>query len=143
MGLEKNSWPFVNSLLNLTSSLFLIAGFYFVKKKNIPRHRLCMLSAFAASVIFLASYLTYHAFHGSTRFPGIGVARTLYFTILISHTVLAMIVAPLVVRVLYLALRGEIDKHRPLARIVHPIWLYVSITGVIVYLMLYQITWIN
>ena len=98
-----------------------------------------MISAFIASVVFLISYLTYHAFHGSTPFRGVGWVRSLYFTILLTHTALAVVVAPLAIVTLVRALRERFDKHRRIARWTFPVWLYVSVTGVIVYLMLYQI----
>ena len=91
------------------------------------------------SLLFLASYLTYHYYHGTTRFPGTGIARPIYFTILISHTILAIVIVPLVAITLYRALREDFVRHRRIARITFPLWLYVSITGVVVYLMLYQI----
>ena len=137
--------PHLNAVLNSISGLLLITGVSFIWKKNVKAHHACMIAAFSASTVFLASYLTYHSLlvyylgQGPTRFRGEGWVRTLYFVILTSHTILAVLVTPLVLVTLYRALRGRFDKHRRIARIAAPIWLYVSITGVIVYLMLYQI----
>ena len=102
-------------------------------------HRACQISALIVSVLFLISYLTYHYFHGTTRFQGTGLARPIYFTILTTHTILAIVIVPLVALTFYRALRQDFARHRRIARITLPLWLYVSITGVIVYLMLYQI----
>jgi uncharacterized membrane protein YozB (DUF420 family) len=102
-------------------------------------HRACQIAALVMSVLFLASYLTYHYYHGTTRFQGTGWVRPLYFTILTSHTILAIVIVPLVAITFYRALRNDFTRHRRIARITLPLWLYVSITGVIVYLMLYQI----
>src|SRR6185295_4667990 len=106
---------------------------------EIDRHRRLMITAAAISAVFLASYLTYHARVGSVRFTGQGPVRTVYFAILISHTILAMTVLPLVLRTLYLGLRRRDDRHRRIARWTFPIWLYVSVTGVVVYVMLYRL----
>lgn len=138
-------FPHLNALLNASSGVFLICGFVFILKKRIHAHRFCMLSASIISALFLVSYLSHHALRtyyfglGPTRFAGDGLSRPIYFTILTSHTVLAAILGPFVVATLYRALKGRFDAHRRLARLVYPVWLYVSITGVIVYLMLYQI----
>jgi len=138
-------FPHLNATLNGLSAIFLIAGFYFIMRTDVHRHRACMLTASCLSALFLVSYLTYHSLRtyyfgiGPTRFTGDGLSRPVYFTILTSHTVLATGIAPFVVWTLWRALKGEFDKHRRLARLVFPIWVYVSVTGVIVYLMLYQI----
>ena len=138
-------FPHLNAALNATSGVFLLCGFYFIQRQQIARHRACMLTASCISALFLISYITYHALRtyyfgiGPTRFSGEGLARPVYFTILTSHTFLAVLVAPFVIRTLWLGLKIRADKHRNLARLVFPVWLYVSITGVIVYLMLYQI----
>jgi uncharacterized membrane protein YozB (DUF420 family) len=138
-------FPHLNAALNATSGVFLVCGFYFIQKQQIARHRACMLTASTVSAVFLISYLTHHALRtyyfglGPTRFTGEGLARPIYFTILTSHTLLAALVAPFVIRTLWLGLKMRADKHRNLARLVFPVWLFVSITGVIVYLMLYQI----
>ena len=131
--------PHLNALLNGTSAVLLISGYTFIRRGRIPAHRFCQVSAFVTSTLFLGSYLTYHYFHGTTRFAGQGIARPLYFAILISHTILAIAVVPLVLITLYRATRGDFARHRQIARWALPIWLYVSVTGVIVYLMLYQI----
>ncbi len=130
--------PTVNALLNSVSAVSLIAGWRFVKRGNVAAHRRCMLTAVCASSLFLCSYLTYHFLHGTTRFIGTGGMRQLYFTILISHTILAATVVPLVGTTLYRISKGQVDKHRRIARWTLPIWLYVSVTGVTVYLMLYS-----
>ena len=138
-------FPHLNAALNATSGFFLICGFYNIQKQQIARHRACMLTASSISAVFLVSYLTHHALRtyyfglGPTRFTGEGLARPAYMTILMSHTFLAALVAPFVIRTLWLGLKMRADKHRNLARLVFPIWLYVSFTGVIVYLMLYQL----
>ena len=131
--------PHVNACLNGTSAVLLFSGYLFIRSGNVAAHRACQLSALAVSILFLASYLTYHFNHGTTRFQGTGVARPIYFTVLTSHTILAMVIVPLVVLTFYRAFRQDFTRHRRIARITLPLWLYVSITGVIVYLMLYQI----
>ena len=131
--------PALNATLNGLAGLLLLCGFVFVRRRQIGRHRACMLAAFACSVVFLASYLFYHANVGSVRFQGTGLIRTLYFTILISHTILAAAVPPLALVTLSRALRGRFDRHRAIARVTLPIWLYVSVTGVVVYWMLYRL----
>lgn len=138
-------FPHLNAFLNALSSVFLLAGFYFIRTKQIPRHRFAMLSAASLSALFLVSYLSHHALRtyyfgiGPTKFTGEGVARPIYFTVLTSHTILAALVGPFVILTLWRALKGRFDQHRKIARLVFPVWLYVGITGVIVYLMLYQI----
>jgi uncharacterized membrane protein YozB (DUF420 family) len=102
-------------------------------------HRACQIAALVISILFLASYLTYHFNHGTTRFQGTGMVRTFYFAVLPSHTILAMVIVPLVILTFYRAFRRDFVRHRRIARITLPIWLYVCVTGVIVYLMLYQI----
>jgi putative membrane protein len=131
--------PHLNALLNATSAIFLVTGYTFIRRRRIRAHRNCQLSAFISSTLFLVSYLTYHYFHGATHFPGQGIARPVYFTILISHTILAVVIVPLVLVTLYRAVRGDFVRHRKIARWTLPLWLYVSVTGVLVYLMLYQI----
>jgi len=131
--------PTVNAVLNCTSAVLLGLGYRFVRRGQVGAHRACMLGAFTVSVLFLVSYLTYHAQVGSVRFAGTGALRVLYLTILVSHSVLAAVVPPLAVLTVYRALRGEVDRHRRLARWTLPIWLYVSVTGVVVYLMLYHL----
>jgi putative membrane protein len=131
--------PHLNALLNSASAILLLAGWTFIRRLRIRAHRNCQISAVVTSTLFLASYLTYHYYHGTTRFAGQGIARPIYFTILISHTILAIVIVPLVLVTLYRAIRGDFERHRKIARWTLPIWLYVSVTGVIVYLMLYQI----
>ncbi|HEY2973674.1 MAG TPA: DUF420 domain-containing protein [Pyrinomonadaceae bacterium] len=131
--------PHLNAVLNTTSALLLLAGFRFIRLGRIQAHRNCQVTAVITSTLFLISYLTYHYYHGATRFAGQGLARPLYFTILISHTILAVVIVPLIVVTLYRAARGDFDRHRRIARWTLPLWLYVSVTGVVVYLMLYHI----
>jgi len=131
--------PHINATLNSTSALLLLAGFSFIRLGRIQAHRNCQVTAVITSAVFLVSYLTYHYFHGATKFSGQGLVRPLYFTILTTHTILAIVIVPLVALTFYRALRQDFNRHRRIARITLPLWLYVSITGVIVYLMLYQI----
>ena len=131
--------PHVNACLNGTSAVLLFTGYTFIRSRNVAAHRACQIAALIVSLLFLASYLTYHYHHGSTRFQGAGIVRPIYFTILTSHTILAIVIVPLVALTFYRALRNDFARHRRIARITLPLWLYVSITGVIVYLMLYQI----
>ena len=131
--------PHLNALLNLTSALFLIAGYGFIRAARVHAHRNCQLAAVFTSVVFLASYLTYHYYHGDTPFPGQGPVRPFYFVILISHIILAIVIVPLVVMTVYRASHGEFARHRRIARWTLPLWLYVSVTGVIVYVMLYHL----
>jgi uncharacterized membrane protein YozB (DUF420 family) len=131
--------PHVNAILNSTSAILLIAGYVLIRKGRINAHRNCQLTAFTTSVLFLLSYLTYHYYHGSTRFPGQGVVRSLYLTILSTHTVLAVVIVPMILFTLYRAARRDFVSHRRIARWTLPLWLYVSVTGVVVYLMLYHL----
>jgi len=131
--------PHINATLNATSALLLIAGFRFIRLGRIQAHRNCQVTAVLTSTLFLVSYLTYHYYHGATKFSGQGLVRPLYFTILTTHTILAVVIVPLILVTLYRAVRGDFIKHRRIARWTLPLWLYVSVTGVIVYLMLYQI----
>ena len=132
------SLPAVNAGLNLTSALLLILGYIFIRQRAITAHTMTMLGACGTSTLFLVSYLTYHFHHGSTRFTGEGWIRLVYFAILISHTVLAVTIVPLAIVTLVRGLRGRFDKHVAIARVTLPLWLYVSVTGVVVYWMLYQ-----
>ena len=131
--------PSVNAALNSLSAVFLITGYYFIKSKRISAHRACMLSAFVSSTLFLVSYLVYHYQVGSVPFKGQGWIRTVYFTILITHTVLAVTVVPLALITLVRALKERFAAHRRIARWTFPVWLYVSVTGVVVYVMLYKL----
>jgi putative membrane protein len=138
-------FPHLNASLNALSGVFLIVGLYFIRTKQIARHRASMLTASIVSAIFLACYLTHHAIRtyyfglGPTKFTGEGIARPVYFTILTSHTILAVVVTPFILLTLWRGLKGRYEQHKRIARLVYPVWLYVSVTGVIVYLMLYQI----
>ena len=129
--------PTLNAALNSLSAVFLFAGYLFIRTKNRDAHRACMLAAFFCSTVFLISYLVYHFQVGSVGFKGQGWIRPVYFTILISHTILAAAVVPLALITLFRALRERFDAHRRIARWTFPIWLYVSVTGVVIYLMLY------
>jgi len=131
--------PVLNATLNAISACLLLLAYRAIRRLDIERHRSLMLAAAATSTVFLASYLTYHAHVGSVRFTGQGPIRIVYFAILISHTLLAIVVLPLVLRTLYLGLKRRDDRHRRLARVTFPIWLYVSVTGVIVYWMIYRL----
>ncbi len=131
--------PLLNASLNSLSVLFLLSGYVAIRRRRATLHQRCMLSACATSVAFLMSYLTYHYYTGSTPFTGQGVVRWLYFAILLSHTVLAVVIVPLVFLTLRRAWRADWVRHRRLARWTFPLWLYVSVTGVVIYLMLYQL----
>ena len=131
--------PTVNAILNASSALLLLLGYVLIRRGRVAAHRRAMVGALCCSGVFLASYLVYHAQVGSVRFQGRGPVRTAYFAILISHTVLAAAILPLVVVTLHRALRERFDKHRRLARVTLPLWGYVSVTGVVVYWMLYRL----
>lgn len=131
--------PALNATLNAISAVFLGAGFYFIRRREIGKHRACMLAAFAVSTAFLVSYVVYHVHHGSTPFPGQGWARGGYFALLLSHIVLAALVPPLALVTLYRALTGQFTRHRRIASVTFPVWMYVSVTGVVVYWMLYHL----
>jgi len=128
-----------NAVFNSLSALCLICGYVNIRRGKRIVHMRFMLSATVFSTLFLLSYITYHYFHGATRFAGQGLVRPLYFTILTTHTILAVVIVPLILVTLYRAARGDFIRHRRIARWTLPLWLYVSVTGVIVYLMLYQI----
>lgn len=130
--------PTLNATLNGIAALFLLAGFYFIRHGQVTRHRASMLAAFGMSTLFLISYLIYHANVGSKPFTGQGPIRVVYFTILITHIVLAAAVVPLALVTLGRGLKRDDARHRRLARITWPIWMYVSVTGVVIYLMLYR-----
>mgnify|MGYP001608794577 CR=1 FL=1 len=132
------TWPALNASLNATSALLLMLGFASIRRGRTIAHAAFMCGACLVSLAFLVSYLAYHARVGSVRFPGTGWVRPVYFAILLSHTVLAVVIIPLVARTLALAFQKRLDAHRALARWTLPLWLYVSVTGVIVYLMLYR-----
>ena len=130
--------PTLNAILNFTSAVLLTAGGYFIKKRRIDAHKRCMIAALFVSMAFLTSYLIYHSQVGSVPFEGQGWIRPVYYFILITHVILAVVILPLVLRTAYLGFRARFDKHVPIARWTFPLWMYVSVTGVIVYLMLYQ-----
>ena len=137
--LEISHLPTVNATLNTISCVLLITGYVLIRQRKIEVHKKCMLTAFGVSVLFLISYVIYHANAGSKSFTQQGWIRSIYFTILISHILLAFIIVPLALRTLYLAWQERFDAHRRIAKITFPIWLYVSVTGVIIYLMLYRL----
>jgi len=131
--------PALNACLNSLASVFLVAGFVHIRRGNRETHRRFMLAATVTAALFLISYITYHAATGSTRFQSQGWIRTLYFTILISHTVLAAAIVPLVLTTLYRAWKGNFAGHRRIARWAWPLWMYVSVTGVAIYVLLYHV----
>lgn len=133
-----SSLPGLNAALNSASALLLLSGYVFIRRGRIAAHRRCMLAALGTSALFLISYLVYHYNVGSVAFTGQGLIRRVYFTILISHTILAMAIVPLVLITVSRALRGRFDRHKRIARWTLPLWFYVSVTGVIVYWMLYR-----
>jgi uncharacterized membrane protein YozB (DUF420 family) len=130
--------PALNASLNALATLFLLAGYVCVRRQKILAHRACMLAALATSALFLTSYLIYHYNVGSRPFTGTGAIRVVYFAVLISHVLLAIAIVPLVLVTVSRALTRRFDRHRRIARITWPLWMYVSITGVIVYAMLYR-----
>ncbi len=130
--------PAVNAILNATSAGLLLAGYVLIRQRRLEAHRRVMLAAVASSTLFLTCYLVYHAHVGSVRFRGLGPVRTVYFTILLTHTVLAVAIVPLVGVTLVRGLRGRYDRHRRIARVTLPLWGYVSVTGVVIYWMLYR-----
>lgn len=137
-------FPHMNAALNALSSVFLFCGFYFIMRRQVAKHRFCMIAACSVSALFLVSYISHHALRtyyfglGPTRFTGEGIIRPIYFSLLTSHTILAAVLGPFVIATLLRALKGRFDSHRKLARLVFPIWLYVGLTGVFVYLLLYH-----
>jgi uncharacterized membrane protein YozB (DUF420 family) len=133
--------PAVNAALNATAATLLVIGYVLIRRGRWRQHRRAMIGAFTASTVFLISYVVYHANVGSRPFPGHGAARAIYFAILLTHVVLAIVIVPLALITLSRGLRERFDRHVPIARWTLPLWLYVSVTGVIVYVMLYQIRW--
>ncbi len=137
--------PAVNAMLNGLSAVFLMAGFVFIKRGNKSAHRKCMVAAFGTSVVFLAGYLTYHTYLGvvlhlgPTRFVNPAWLRPIYLVILFTHTLLAAAIVPLILMTLHRARKQQFDRHKQIARWTWPLWLYVSLTGVVIYLLLYQI----
>ncbi|KPK64416.1 MAG: hypothetical protein AMS21_06235 [Gemmatimonas sp. SG8_38_2] len=130
--------PALNATLNGVCALLLVAGYSAIRRNRRDLHKALMLSALVASVLFLSSYLYYHYHAGTTYFAGQGWIRPVYFSILVSHTILATIIVPLVITTVFFALRGNFPRHRWVARFTLPVWLYVSVTGILVYLLLYQ-----
>ncbi len=135
--MQVSDLPTLNAALNAIAALLLLSGYWFIRRGRRDAHRASMMAAFATSAAFLVSYLIYHANAGSKPFPGTGPIRVVYFTILISHVVLAAAILPLALMTLWRALTGRVDQHRRIARYTLPIWLYVSVTGVAIYGMLY------
>jgi uncharacterized membrane protein YozB (DUF420 family) len=132
--------PALNATLNATSGCLLALGFYFIKRRhNIEAHRACMIAAFVTSTLFLVSYLVYHAHIGSKPFPGQGPIRLVYFTILITHVTLAVTIVPLALVTLRRGWIRDVERHRRIARWTWPLWMYVSVTGVVIYVMLYRL----
>jgi putative membrane protein len=131
--------PTLNAALNSASAVLLLCGYGFIRQRQIFAHRLCMLGAFTCSTVFLVSYVYYHVHAGILHFHGQGWIRPVYFTLLTSHTILAVTILPLVLITLYRALRGQFERHRRIARWTLPLWLYVSVTGVVVYWLLYHV----
>lgn len=131
--------PVFNAALNLTAAVLIGVGMVFIKKKNVRAHKVCMIAALAVSTVFLTSYLVYHYNVGNVRFQKQGWIRDVYFPLLISHTILAVVIVPLVLRTAYLGLSKRFAGHVRIARWTFPAWMYVSITGVIVYVMLYRL----
>jgi putative membrane protein len=131
--------PHLNATLNASSFVLLSSGYYFIRRKRVAAHRNCQIAALTASVLFLVSYVVYHLHHGTTRFAGQGIARPIYFTVLTTHTILAVVIVPFVIITVRRARRRDFLRHKAIARWTLPMWLYVSITGVVVYLMLYHL----
>jgi len=128
-----------NAGLNLTSLLLLLTGFFFIRRGQVARHRACMIGAVTASVLFLVFYVTRFSLTGTHSFAGEGSARTIYLSVLFTHMVLAVVIVPLILRLLYLASRERFEEHKRWARWTFPIWVYVSATGLLVYAMLYHV----
>ena len=136
---DVSALPAVNAVLNGTSAVLLATGFVLIRRGNVAAHRACMLSAFGVSTLFLLSYVAYHAQAGSLPFQGRGLIRPVYYALLLSHIVLAAVIVPLALRTIHRAWTGRFDRHRRIARWTLPIWLYVSVTGVVIYWMLYHL----
>ena len=139
MANDYSIFPVINATLNGTSAVLLLIGRNLIKRGRMAAHRAVMITAVAVSTLFLISYLYYHAHVGSVHFKGRGLSRPIYFSILISHTLLAAAIVPLVIITLSRALRERFDRHRAIARWTYPLWLYVSVTGVVIYFMLYHL----
>ncbi len=132
-------FPALNASLNGASAVLIATGRAFIRRKQVLAHRICMIAAVVSSSLFLVSYLYYHAHVGNVHFRGQGAVRPVYFGILITHTILAAVVVPLVIVTLVRALRGSFERHRAVARWTYPVWMYVSLTGAVIYLMLYRL----
>jgi len=137
-GLDVSALPKLNAVLNAGSAVLLSAGYVFIRRRRIAAHLSCMLSAFSLSILFLISYVVYHLHAGSRPFTGQGWIRPLYFVLLLTHVVLAATIVPLALTTIWRALTGRFERHRRIARWTLPIWLYVSVTGVVIYWMLYR-----
>lgn len=137
--MELSSFPALNASLNGACAALLLTGWALIKTGRREAHRWTMVAAFLCSALFLACYLWYHFHVGSVRFQKTGTVRTVYFAILLTHTTLAVLVLPVILRTLFLAAKGRFEEHRRAARWAFPIWLYVSVTGVVVYWMLYRL----
>jgi uncharacterized membrane protein YozB (DUF420 family) len=139
--LTLDQFPALNASLNAATAVLLIAGYSAIRSRRVALHRACMIGAFSTAVVFLGCYLWYHAHVGSKHFTGTGTVRTIYFAILLTHTVLAAAIVPLAIVTLRRGLGNRHPAHERLARWTLPIWLYVSVTGVVVYWMLYRMVW--
>lgn len=141
MLMNLSNLPAINATFNFLSSVCLIFGYYFIKRqpRDEKKHKACMISALVFSSIFLAGYLVFHYNFGSTKFPDLGWIKTLYLLILVPHIILAAVMVPMIVMTFFYAFSGKFEKHKKLARITFPIWMYVSVTGVIIYLMIYHL----
>jgi uncharacterized membrane protein YozB (DUF420 family) len=137
--IDVTALPAINAGLNATSAVLLVTGYVLIRQRRVTAHKACMLCAFLTSSVFLVCYLVYHAQVGHVPYPGSGLARTVYLVILASHVLLAVLILPLSLVTLYQAFRARFDRHRRIARWTLPIWLYVSVTGVVVYWMLYGV----
>jgi putative membrane protein len=139
-GYDVSVLPALNAFLSGTSAIFLISGYLFIRRKKVTAHKTCMLTAFGVSSLFLVSYVIYHYHAGSTPFRESGLIRVIYFTLLISHVALAMSIIPLALTTVYLAWTRQFVRHKRIARWTFPLWLYVSVTGVLIYWMLYHLS---
>jgi len=135
--MDLSVFPTVNASLNFTAACLLILGYRAIKAGKKETHKKFMIAALACSILFLGCYLSYHYMHGSTKYEGEGLMRFLYFSILITHTPLAVLIVPFIIAAVYFALKGDLQKHKKIVKWVYPCWMYVSVTGVVIYLMLY------
>ncbi len=137
-GADLRFMPGVNACFNALSACLLAAGWVAIRRKAVQVHKYLMVSAFASSALFLVGYVAYHYVHGDTKFGGQGLIRSIYLGILASHVLLSMVIVPMALTVFWLAYRARFDRHRPVARVLLPIWMYVSVTGVVIYGMLHR-----